>query len=117
MATIDIPDDMNVFMYDQETVNRLYHTASRSFWFEQFNRFELMKDSSGKIDEDNPPEGGVLLYTEDNYLHAIIIYNWYVSRVAPSCVLFDVASSEYAIWVDVKGEWPDNYKEITGGKN
>ena len=118
MATIDIPDNMNVLLYDQETVNHLYHSAMGGFWREQPFRFEFVKGSKGTEKyEDNPPEGGVMLWCGDNYLNAYIVYNWYASTVADSCILFDLAENpepQYCVWVDVKGEWPDNYKEITG---
>ncbi len=103
---MEIPRNMNVVLVDQFDVNHLYHTASKSFWFKQRNRFELVKTSDSELDEYNPPSGGFLLWVGDNYLNALIVYNWYLSRVAGNecAILWDMGENpepEYCVWVGI----------------
>ena len=117
MATIDIPDDMNVFLYGRETVSHLYHSAMGGFWNDQPYRFEIVKVSrelEGEDWEENPPEGGVMLWCGEQYLNAIMIYNWYVSRISGAAILWDLAENpdpQYCVWVNAKWENYDTLGE------
>jgi|TARA_R110000824_G_scaffold122019_1_gene278640 hypothetical protein len=105
---------MNVVV-DQTDVNQLDHTAHKSFWNEHRSMFELVKSSDSEIDEEHPPTGGFMLWAGDNYLNALIIYNWYLSRVAGNecAILWDMSDDgEYCVWVGIYGEWPDYYLEL-----
>jgi len=107
--------NMNVVV-DQFDVNHLDHTAHKSFWSEQRSRFELVKSSDPELDEFHPPTGGFMVWVGDNYLHALIVYNWYRSRVAGNdcAIVWDLGEDgEYCVWVGIYGEWPDYYIELT----
>ena len=110
-----LPPGYNVLLYNQEVVNHLYHTAAGSFWHDQPYRFELVH-TEGEWDQDNPPDYGVMLWTQDNYLHAIMIYNWYVSNIVGdrAAILWDMAEDDptYVVWIGLEGEWPENYRQI-----
>ena len=86
-----------------------------AFWHEQPYRFELsyarpeFEESFeyGKMNGIvlNAPETGVMSWTADNFLHAWIVYTWYVQQEHEAVILWDMGNDDnlcYCVWEDTE---------------
>lgn len=103
------------FIKSKELVKKLIHTGSPiSFWHEQPYRFEVSYarpefEESFEYDKwavVNAPENGVMSWTADNFLHAWIVYTWYVQQEHEAVILWDMDFGEdnlcYCVWADTE---------------
>lgn len=80
----------NLNLISEDDIKELYHTGFHCFYHEQPHRFEILK---GKI-EDIPDKTGSLRWYED-YLNALIAYNYYSNHTKFKAVLlYDLAERE-----------------------
>lgn len=109
------------FVGSKELVSKLTHTGSpKSFWHEQPYRFEFsytrpeFEESFeyGKMSGIvlNAPEDGVMSWTQDNFLHAWLVYQYYtqVAKVE-AVILWDMGYPDeedhnfcYCVWADTE---------------
>ena len=95
--------------FDDAIARRLWHTGMRSFYIEQFERFEIIEDSctdSEKvyltINQSELEGRGVFLWF-DTYLEAKVYQSYYNQAIGnDSVLLWDECdpSAEYTLWVD-----------------
>jgi len=91
---------------NNESARRLYHTAMRSFFNEQRDRFEVVDDSHAEMGIKSVMAAefsnrGVFMWF-DQYLEALIYQAFYVqTRPNDSVLLWDSADdSGWVVWAD-----------------
>ena len=102
--------------FEIDDVFGLYHTSTRSFYFDQRDRFEELSDKPKVFTQDK----GLFMYWMDGYASVLLFtkilnaFNYY------TLVLNDLASeevNEYVIITDFSGNWDsDSDKEKANEK-
>jgi len=90
--------------FDIDDVYGLWHTSTRSFYFDQIDRFETIKDLPATFEKDK----GLYMYWLDGYAGVLLFIKILNAFGYSTAVLDDMASEEvnqYAVLTDFSGGW------------
>lgn len=90
--------------FEIDDIYGLWHTSTRSFYFDQTDRFEVIKDSKLDSYEDE----GNYLYWLDGYANALLFTKVLNAFGYSTAVLSDAASeevNEFVVLTDFAGNW------------
>lgn len=90
--------------FELNDIYGLWHTSTRSFYFDQTNRFESIKELPATFKEDE----GNYLYWLDGYANALLFTKVLNAFGYSTAVLSDAASeevNEYVVLTDFAWNW------------
>ena len=90
--------------FDIDDVYGLWHTSTRSFYFDQIDRFETIKDLPATFEKDK----GLYMYWLDGYAGVLLFIKILDAFGYSTAVLDDIASEEvnkYVVLTDFSGGW------------
>ena len=90
--------------FDIDDVYGLWHTSTRSFYFDQIDRFETIKDLPATFEKDK----GLYMYWLDGYAGVLLFIKILDAFGYSTAVLDDMASEEvnqYVVLTDFSGVW------------
>ena len=90
--------------FDLDDIDGLYHTSNRSFYFEQIDRFESMKDLPVPFEKDE----GNYMYYMDGSANALLFTKILNGFGYKTFVINDLAKDkydEYVVLTDYAGSW------------
>ena len=90
--------------FDIDDVYGLWHTSTRSFYFDQIDRFETIKDLPATFEKDK----GLYMYWLDGYAGVLLFIKTLDAFGYSTAVLDDMASEEvnqYVVLTDFSGGW------------
>ena len=90
--------------FDIDDVYGLWHTSTRSFYFDQIDRFETIKDVPATFEKDK----GLYMYWLDGYAGVLLFIKILDAFGYSTAVLDDMASEEvnqYVVLTDFSGGW------------
>tara|TARA_B100001250_G_C19069896_1_gene473837 strand:- start:154 stop:462 length:309 start_codon:yes stop_codon:yes gene_type:complete len=90
--------------FDIDDVYGLWHTSTRSFYFDQIDRFETIKDLPATFEKDK----GLYMYWLDGYAGVLLFIKILDAFGYSTAVLDDMASEEvnqYVVLTDFSGGW------------
>ena len=98
--------------FEIDDIYGLYHTSTRSFYFEQIDRFESIKDLSVPFKKDK----GNYMYWMDGSANALLFTKILNGFGYKTFVINDLAKDkydEYVVLTDYAGSWSQFDKEIS----
>jgi hypothetical protein len=96
--------DKITLSFELDDIYGLWHTSTRSFYFDQTNRFESIKELPATFKEDE----GNYLYWLDGYANALLFTKVLNAFGYSTAVLSDAASeevNEFVVLTDFAGNW------------
>jgi hypothetical protein len=90
--------------FEIDDIHGLWHTSHRSFYFDQINRFESIKDVPATFEEDE----GHYMYWLDGYAGVLLFTKVLNAFGYSTAILSDAASeevNEYVVLTDFAGNW------------
>jgi len=90
--------------FELDDIDGLYHTSTRSFYFEQIDRFESMKDLPVPFEKDE----GNYMYYMDGSATALLFTKILNALGHKTYMLNDLAKedpNEYVVLTDYAGSW------------
>tara|TARA_Y100001951_G_C11142053_1_gene184260 strand:+ start:121 stop:471 length:351 start_codon:yes stop_codon:yes gene_type:complete len=97
-------------------IEQLHHSRCASFVNEQPDRFESTTYEGAAFEECH--ENGTLYFVGDNYLNALILYQWFKNvQCVKAAILFDTAynnanPASWLVWVDKTPEWDTDEDQV-----
>ena len=96
--------DQITLNFEIDDIHGLWHTSTRSFYYDQINRFESIKDVPATFEEDK----GHYLYWLDGYAGVLLFTKVLNAFGYSTAVLSDAASeevNEFVVLTDFAGNW------------
>jgi len=98
--------------FEIDDIYGLYHTSTRSFYFDQIDRFETISNSPIPLKKDK----GNYMYWMDGYANILLFTKILTSFGYKTFILNDLAKedpNEYVVLTDYAGSWSEFDKEIS----
>ena len=77
----------------------LWQVCHKNFYHEQPDRFEIMEN------ENEPEEGGALLWCGSQYLNAKIVAKFYRGTLyAETSIMWDMSEQEWVVWMTLEAD-------------
>ena len=94
-ATETTAQPENAFYLDIQDIEQLHHTRCDSFYLDQKDRFEIIRNPLSKDYLPYHHDNGCIMMFTNTYLEARAIHHWFesnLSGIAASMIMYDTAS-------------------------